>query len=131
MATLRRVVLGDWQLKLLGLLIAAGLWVYVHGEQGIQLTFTVPLELRNTPRGEQYARQPPASVDVTLEARREQLSKLAPGSVRAVVDLTRAKGRRVELALTADHILRPDGVRVLSITPSQLVLEFEPARSGR
>jgi hypothetical protein len=125
MIALRRVVFGDWQLKLLGLVIAAGLWIYVHGEQGIQLTYSVPLELRNTPHSQKFSRQPPATVEVLLDVRREQLSKLNPGALRAVVDLAAIKGRRVELTLTPDHILRPDGVRVLSIAPSQLVLEFE------
>jgi len=127
MIALRRLVLGDWQIKALGLTIAVGLWVYVHGEQGIQLTYNVPLELRKTPHALHFTRQPPATVEVLLEVRREQLSKLNPSALRAVVDLSLAKGRRLELTLTPDHILRPDGVSILSINPSQLVLEFEPA----
>lgn len=125
MLAVRRLIFGDWQLKVLGFVIAVGLWMYVHGEQGIQLTYNVPLELRNIPSNQQFSRQPPTTVEVHLEARREQLSKLVPGSLRAVVDLTRIKGRRVDLTLTPDHILRPDGVKVLSISPSQLVLEFD------
>jgi len=128
MLAVRRLIFGDWQLKVMGLVIALGLWMYVHGEQGIQLTYNVPLELRNTPHTMQFSRQPPTTIEVHLEARREQLSKLVPGALRAVVDLTRVKSQRVELTLTPDHILRPDGVKVLSISPSQLVLEFEPIR---
>ena len=54
-----RGFLADWQLKLLGLGIAVALWAYVHGLQSLELTLSVPLELRNPPRSMRLARRPP------------------------------------------------------------------------
>ena len=126
MTALRRWLTADWQLKLMGIAIAVVLWVYVHAEQSIQLTLSVPLEFRNPPRSMHLARRSPSSVEVRLEARREVIPLLVPKAVRAVVDLSRrVTGRRAEIALTPDHILRPAGVEVLAITPAQLELEFE------
>ena len=127
----RRRLFADWQLKMGALLAAVGLWMYVHSEQRLQLTVRIPLELRNPPRAQRLARKPPASVEVRLEADRELIPKLTPEAVRAVVDLTLvAASRRADITLTPDHILRPVGVAVLSIAPSQLVLEFEPSGRG-
>ena len=126
MIAFRRWLTADWQLKIMGVLIAVVLWVYVHAEQSIQLTLSVPLEFRNPPRSMHLSRRSPATVEVRLEARRDVIPQLVPKSVRAVVDLTkRVAGRRAEIALTPDHILRPAGVEVLAITPAQLLLEFE------
>ena len=126
----RRRVLSDWQLKAVGLSCAVGLWLYVHSEQRLQLTLRVPLELRNPPHAQRFARRPPSTIEVRLDADREVIPRLAPESVRAVVDLSGVTGKRVDITLTPDHILRPVGVGVLSIAPSQLVLEFEPAARG-
>jgi len=126
----RRRVLADWQLKVVGLACAVGLWLYVHSEQRLQLTLSVPLELRNPPRAQRLARRPPAALEVRLDADREIIPRLTPESVRAVVDLSGVTGKRVDITLTPDHILRPVGVGVLSIAPSQLVLEFESAPRG-
>jgi len=123
-----RAFVADWQLKLLGLAIAAALWAYVHSLQSLEITLSVPLELRNVPRAARLARRPPATVEVRLEARWDVIPRLAPRAVRAVVDMTKqVNGRYVTIPLTSDHILRPAGVEVLSINPSQLMLEFESA----
>lgn len=126
MTGLRRWLTADWQLMLVGLGVAVALWVYVHGERTIQLTLSVPLEFRNPPHGLKLSRRTPGAVEVRLEARREVIPKLLPRSVRAVVDLTKkVAGRRAEIVLGPDHILRPAGVAVLSIEPASLTLEFE------
>ncbi len=129
----RRWLIGNWQLKLFGLAVAVVLWTYVRSEQMLHLTLTVPLELRNPPRTMQFARRPPGSVEVRLVAQRDLIPHLKPRSVRAVVDLSKVRGRRLSITLTPRHIIRPDGVGVLNIDPSQLVFEFvpvDPAQPG-
>lgn len=126
MTALRRWLFADWQIKGLGLAVAVALWVYVHGEQAIRLTLSVPLEFRNPPQGLRLSRRTPSTVEVRLEARREVIPDLVPKSVRAVVDLTKkVSRRRADIMLTADHIVRPAGVHVLEIMPATLTLEFE------
>ena len=123
-----RGLFADWQLKLLGLAVAVALWAYVHSLQSVELTLSVPLEFRNIPRATRFARRPPAAVEVRLMARWDMIPRLAPRTVKAVVDLTKlVKGRYVTIPLTADHILRPAGVEVLSINPAMLSLEFDSA----
>jgi hypothetical protein len=121
-----RGLFADWQLKLLGLTVAVALWAYVHSLQSIELTLSVPLEFRNVPRATRFVRRPPATVEVRLLARWDMIPRLAPRTVKAVVDLTRlVTGRYVTIPLTSDQIQRPAGVDVVSISPAQLALEFE------
>lgn len=121
-----RWMLADWQLKLAGLGIALVLYIYVHSEERLSLMLRVPLELRNPPQAMKFASTPPTAVEVRLEAERAAISAIVPGSVRAIVDLAEVKGLSANITLGPEHIKRPPGVSVLSVSPSQLVLLFAP-----
>ena len=124
----QRLLFADWQLKLLGLAVAVGLWAYVRSGEMLRLTVTASVEFRNVPRQTRFAQRPPASVEVTLEAHRDVIPRLSPRDIRAVVDLAgRGSQRRVTITLTPDHIARPSGVAVMAIVPAQLVLELDRA----
>lgn len=124
----QRILFADWQLKLLGLAVAVGLWAYVRSGEMLRLTVTAGLEFRNIPRASRFAQRPPASIEVTLEAHRDVIPTLSPRDIRAVVDLNgRGSQRRATILLTPDHIVRPPGVSVMAIVPAQLVLEFDRA----
>ena len=127
----RRLILGDWRLKLLGFAIAGVLWVYVRSEQMLHLTLDIPLELHNPPGTLRLVRPPPRTVEVRLEAHRDVIPLLKPKTVRAVVDLAGVTDLKISIALSAAHIRRPAGVVVLDISPSQLRLEFARAPAGK
>jgi YbbR domain-containing protein len=118
--------LADWKLRLAALVGALLLWGYVRQEQTITMTMTVPLELKSPPQTMRMVRRPPRTVEVRLQAQRAAAAALTAGSLRVVADLSGARGRKVSIPLTADDVQRPGGVSVLDISPSQLVLEFEP-----
>jgi hypothetical protein len=127
----RRWLFSDWRLKATALALATVIWAGVKAGTWVQVTIDVPLELRNRPRATAFAKRPPATIRVRLEAPGEVLKRLTPDNLAVVVDLEgRVKGpaRRLELALTVDDVTKPEGVRVLEVSPSTLVLEFEPAR---
>ncbi len=131
LAKLGRWIVADWQLKLGGLGIAVVLSIYVRSEERLNLSLRVPLELRNPPATMMYANTPPTAVDVRLEADRNQISSLTPGSVRAVVDLSGVTGLSANIVLEESHIKRPSGVAVLSISPAKLNLIFVPREMGK
>lgn len=120
----------DWKLKGLALAIAVALWAYVHSAQQIAVTLSVPLELRNPPHAWRLVTKPPADVEVRLQADRALIPDLKPQAIRAVIDLAKVKAKHAEFSLTPDTIVRPDGVTVLGVSPSQLVFDFERSRRG-
>ncbi len=97
----------------------------------LHLTLNVPLELRNPPQAMQLTRKPPSRIEVRFAAHRDLISSLEPRTVRAVVDLTDVKSSNVSITLTPEHIVRPEGILVLNIKPSQLILDFVSSKHSK
>jgi YbbR domain-containing protein len=116
----------NFGLKVLALLVAAGLWFVVAGEHIAERSMRVPLEFRNIPEGMEIVGDPPASVDVRLRGPSGTLSKLQPGEVVVMLNLrTARKGMRL-FHLQTDEVNRPFGVTVSQIQPPTLSLDLQP-----
>lgn len=114
----------DWQLKLVAILLGLGLWIYVSGSSTVKLSMTVPLEFRNVPRNARFVRNPPSMVQVRLKTSSERNIDLTAKVVRAVVDLSGTRERRLEITLTPDNIIRPAGIDVVEIIPPSIQIEL-------
>jgi YbbR domain-containing protein len=112
-------------LKVLAVLVAAGLWFVVAGEHVVERSMRVPLEFRNIPDGMEIVGDPPASVDVRLRGPSGTLNKLEPGEVVVMLDLRNArKGLRL-FHLQSDEVSRPYGVTISQIQPPTLSLDLQ------
>ena len=121
-----KFLVGDWKIRTAALVAATVLWAWVRSDQTLTLTVSAPLEIRSASRTMRISRRAPSSVEVKILVRRDSLPMITPKSVRVVANLSGLRGRRVSVPLTDDDVLRPEGVTVLEINPSILVLEFEP-----
>jgi len=130
MASLRNAILGNWQLKLTGLALAVIVWAWVRAGQLTKTTVLVPLDYANAPRSWKFARKPPSALTVVVQAAPAALARVAPGSIRAVVDLSGVSSRSVTLKVGPGDVVRPAGVIIVSVEPSSLDLSFRPARRG-
>ena len=54
-------ILNNWPIKLLSLAFALFLWLFVMGEQDTEIGYTVPLEVKNVPKGLIIANQIPGA----------------------------------------------------------------------
>ena len=115
-------------LKALSVAIALLLWLSVSGEQIVERSLRVPLELQNIPENLELVDIPPPAVDVRVRGPSGLLSHLAPGDIVAVLDLSLARPGRRLFPLTPDRVHGPSGVQVGQVSPSTIGLEFE--RSG-
>jgi YbbR domain-containing protein len=116
-------------LKLMALLIAAGLWFVVAGEHVVERSMRVPLEFRNIPAGMEIVGDPPATVDVRVRGGSGIISKLQPGEVVVSLDLQGArKGVRL-FHIQPDDVERPYGTSVAQVQPPTLSLDVEPTAS--
>ncbi len=119
----------NFGLKVLALLVAAGLWFVVAGEHVVERSMRVPLEFRNIPSGMEIVGDPPATVDVRLRGSSGLLSKLQPGEVVVTLDLHAArKGMRL-FHLQPDEVERPYGVSVTQVQPPTLSLDLQQTAS--
>lgn len=116
-------------LKVLAIALAALLWLTVAGEHIVERSIRVPLEFRNPPPQLEIVGDPPASVDVRLRGSSALLSRLEPGEVVAVLDLSSARPGSRLFHLRNDQVRAPFGVEVAQVVPGTVAVELE--KSGR
>ena len=116
-------------LKLMAVLLAAALWFTVAGEHEVERTMRVPLDFGNKPPFMEIVGEPPTTVDVRVLGSSAVLSRMEPGEVVAVLDLSTARPGSRLFNLRAENVRTPYGVTVLQVTPSTISLELE--RSAR
>ncbi len=93
-------------LKVLAITLASVLWFTVAGEHVVERSLRVPLAVRNLPTHLEIVGDLPDSVDVRVRGSSAQLSRLDPGDVVAMLDLSSDRtGQRL-------FHLRSDEVRV-------------------
>jgi YbbR domain-containing protein len=116
-------------LKILALALAGLLWLTVAGEHVVERVVRVPLEFRNIPEQLEVVGDPPASVDVRVRGSSALLSRLQPGEVVAVLDLTNARPGSRLFHIRNEEVRSPYGVQITQVVPGTLAIEFE--KSGR
>jgi YbbR domain-containing protein len=116
----------DLALRIASLVLAAGVWFVIAGQQTAERGVQVPVELRNVPRDLELAGEAVNFVDVRVRTSPSLINSLdSGGGVRATIDLAGAvEGERI-VQLTTDMIQVPYGFRVLKIAPSLLTLHLE------
>lgn len=108
----------DWQLKLLSIALAVGLWLFVGSAQRTEIALAVPIEyvslegplVLDGPRQE--------SVEVQLQASRWSAERLSPASVRVRVDVSRLQEGSNLVHLLPESVEAPRGVRVIRVAPA-------------
>jgi YbbR domain-containing protein len=116
-------------LKTLAILLAALLWLTVSGEHVVERSLRVPLEFRNIPEALQIVGNAPDTVDVRLRGSSIALSRLQPGEIVAVLDLSTGRPGPRLFHIRADEVRAPFGVEVAQVVPSTVSLTLE--RSAR
>ena len=117
---LRRLASQNLGLKIVALVLAVAAWWFVTGESKVLVSFTVPLEIRNVPKGLTMTNKPEREVEVRLSGPSSLLSGLRPSEISAGVDLTAARAGR-QLFTMDDRVVKiPPGIKVQRIFPSSI-----------
>lgn len=116
-------------LKVMALAIAALVWFTMGGEYVVERIVQVPLEMRKRPERLELVGNPPDEVEVRLRGPSGVLSRLQPGDVVAILDLTSARPGSRLFHLRTDEVRAPFGVTVSQVIPQTVSLSFEPGES--
>jgi hypothetical protein len=111
-----------WEMKLLALVFAFALWLFVMTSEKSDLILTAPIELQGVPPGLVVAGGESESVDVQLHGLRGSLARLTPDQLRARLSLAGVGPGEVTLRVLPEHITVPPGITVLRISPSRIRL---------
>lgn len=113
-----------WLPKLLCLIAACALWVYVMNEQNPQVenTYTVPVETRNLDRS-LVATNVPSTVKVKVRMSRSDMIYMHSDNIKAYVDLTGITDG--DYPNTPIHVSVPGDESVVSVTPKTFDLNVD------
>jgi YbbR domain-containing protein len=116
----RALLAEHWPLKLVSVVFAMGLWLFVAAEDRGDAVYTVPLDLVDRPDGVEVTSLGVETVIVRVEGRRSRLRTLREDDFRATVSLKNLPPGRFVLRIQPQHVSAPLGVRVVRVTPSEV-----------
>lgn len=112
----------NWGLKLLSLLFATFLWYFVVGEDKVDFTVFVPIEIVNLPRDLVITNEYKKQLDVTIRGPRVLTRGLDNQHITRSIDLSKATPGKLVFANKDDSISFPRGIKVLRIQPKNFTL---------
>ena len=111
-----------WQLKLLSLVIGASLWFFVVGEDQVDITLAVPLELHNLSSDLIIANQYKKDIEVTIRGPKRLIQETRRQSVIRPVDLSKAAPGSMVIENDPASIPFPQGITVNRVQPATITL---------
>lgn len=117
---LRRAASRNLGLKVLALALAGGAWWFVAGESKVLVSFTIPLEIRNVPKGMTVTNKAEREVEVRLSGPSSLLSGMRPSEISAGVDLSSARAGRQFFNLDDRAVTVPPGIKLQRIFPPSI-----------
>ncbi|MCW8858186.1 MAG: CdaR family protein [Deltaproteobacteria bacterium] len=121
----------NWTLKLISLVFALLLWMFIMGERRLEVGYLVPLELQNIPQGLMVANEVPSLVDVRVSGPRTLLMKISPNDISIIVDLIDLKPGLTTFKRLEERLNLPSGLRVTRLSPSFIDLKLERIKSKK
>lgn len=122
----RKFFIENWGLKLVSLVLALMLWVYVTSKGKTEMTLIVPLEFRNIPQGMAIVGEVAGTLEVRVQGQERDLRDVSSGKrVTGILDLSRAVAGENLIRISPDDISRPSRVAVTRISPFEVWVKLE------
>jgi YbbR domain-containing protein len=122
----KRYVLHNFWLKLLSLLLAAGLWWRISpDEQPAIVVLHAPIVFQHVPQHLEISSESVPEAQIRVRGPERVIRQLQPNEVHAEIDLSEAKAGERTFDLTSQQVRRPSDVRVVQVVPSQIHLSFD------
>jgi diadenylate cyclase len=121
------VITANWRLKILSLVTAAFLWFVIVGPHSSEIGLSVPIQYANLPPGMEVTGKWMDRLEVRARGSETSLANLKPGSVRALVDLSKVVTGLNFFRISRQDIQVPPGIAIARIRPSDLELTVRAA----
>lgn len=123
---LSRLWVSNGGLRILALLLAVGLWIFVNtAEQRSVESLTVPISYRSLPAEMVIMNHPPEFVKIEIAGPRNILSLVDPQRLTLRLDLAGVAFGQSEFKVYPAMFNMPRGTNVTSISPDQLALDID------
>ncbi|MBI4794012.1 MAG: hypothetical protein HY789_15035 [Deltaproteobacteria bacterium] len=115
----------NWVLKLISFFFALFLWYFVVGEDKVDVTFNIPLEILNLPADLTISNQFKNELELTVNGPRGLIRNLSMQHISRAIDLSKAEPGAKVFQNTVDSISLPRGVRLLRVKPTDIILQLD------
>jgi len=122
---LRRHVFPDFWLKIIAVLLAAGLWLAIAREPVAEVAVEVPIEFRNIAENLEISSEVAPEAQIRLRGPEYIVRQLKASDVRAEIDLTGLHPGERTFDLTAQQVHRPGQLEVVQVIPNQFHVSFD------
>jgi YbbR domain-containing protein len=113
-------------LRIISLLLAVGLWIFVNaGQHSSVEPFNIPVSYRGLPPGFVITNQHPDFVKIQISGPQTLLSLVDPSRLILRLDLSGVGVGQASFKIGLDSFNVPRGTAVTSISPSQIVLDVD------
>ena len=113
-------------LRIISVLLAIGLWIFVNaGQRGSLESFNVPVSYRDLPPHLIITNLHPQSVKVEVSGPRTLLSLIDPSRLTLRLDLTGVTVGQASFKISPEAFNVPRQTTVVGIAPSQIVLDVD------
>ncbi len=120
-----KLLTDNWTLKIISLIFALLLWMFIMGERRLEVGYPVPLELQSLPQGLMVANEVPSLIDVRVSGPRTLLAKISPNDISVIVDLSDLQPGLTTFKRLEERLNLPSGLRVTRLSPSFIDLKLE------
>jgi YbbR domain-containing protein len=125
-ALFKRYVLHNFWLKMLSLLLAAGLWWQISpDEQPAEVSLRAPVVFQHVPQRLEISSESVPEAQIRVRGPERVIRQLQASEVHAEIDLGDAKAGERTFDLTSQQVRHPSDVTVVQVVPSQLHLAFD------
>ena len=118
----RRFHLKEWALRALSLCLALFLWYFVVGEDQVDITVSVPIEVLNLPPDLVISNQYKKTIEASVRGPRSIIQDLRKQNITRPVDLAGATPGTMVVKNEADSIPFPNGITVMRLQPANITL---------
>lgn len=123
---LQRCIFHNFTLKVLSLLLAAGLWLMIsRDEQPAEVAVHAPVVLQHMPSNLEISSRDIPDAQIRVRGPERVIRTLQSNQIYAEIDLAAARPGERTFDLTSQQVRHPREVSVVQIVPSQLSLVFD------
>ena len=115
----------DWGFKVLSLIFALMMWYFVVGEDKVDMTVYVPIEITNLPQSLIISNQFKKQLEVTISGPRGLVRSISNQHITRSIDLANARPGTQVFQNKPESIRFPRGITIQRIQPANITLTID------
>ncbi len=115
----------DWGFKTLSLIFALMMWYFVVGEDKVDMTIYVPIEITNLPQSLIISNQFKKQLEVAISGPRGLVRSISTQNITRSIDLANARPGTQVFQNKPDTINLPRGITIQRIQPANITLTID------